>query len=289
MTTFLRLCTLACMFLAAPFSLHAQQLFFDDFEGGAMTRTENGVKWGGGAYTSIVSNFGRSGTRSLRFAFQAGDNSWAEQRFNLGKDYTDVTIEWYAYYPSGSDGMGPKFVHKNNASQGDNNKLIRLWKGNASDGTDGYSSFYVKVGASSDLSSSGSGNESVYGEYGTNGKGIGPGGSTGAGPVGKADPLITDAYRGRWVPFKYRVKTASSANNDGLMELWRDGVLLFRNSQMPIYPSGGTGNGFNIGYLLGWANSGFAQTTYVYIDDVRISSGATTQKTPNSPTSVTAE
>lgn len=277
-------CILA--FAATPIASRAQQLFFDDFEGGTMSKAENGVKWGSSAYTSIISGFGKSGSKSLRFQFLAGDNSWAEQRFNLGKDYTDITIEYYAYYPDGSDGRGVKFVHKSNPSMGDNNKFFRLWKGNTADGGEGYTQFYVKVGASTDLSSGTTGDESIYAEYGTNAQGVGQGGSCGCAEGGGTDNFITDAYRGRWVPFKIRVKTATSANNNGLMEVWRDGVLAFRASKMAIYPTGGVGNAFNVGYLLGWANSGFSQTTYVYVDDVKISAGATSSTVPSPPAAV---
>jgi hypothetical protein len=271
----------------ATLSAHGQQLFTDGFETANMTHAENSITWAGGAYTSITSAVARTGKYSLRFAYQAGSDSWTEQRFNLGKDYKELTVEWYAYYPNGIDGLGPRFIHRNNPAQGDNNKLIRLWKGDPADGADGYGTFYVKVGASSDLSSKVTGDESVYAEYGTYGGGVGQGGSTGNGPGANADPLISDAQRGRWVAMKYHAKVASAANNDGVIELWRDGIQLFSGTKMPMYPANGIGNAFNFGYLMGWANSGFDTTTYVYIDDVRIS--ASTIIAPVSPTSLTVQ
>ncbi len=40
-----------------------------------------------------------------------------------------------------------------------------------------------------------------------------------------------------------------------------------------MYPAQGDGNFFRNGYLMGWANTGFDATTFVYIDDFTISTG----------------
>ncbi len=268
----------------------AADLFTDSFESGNLSHTENSVKWESGAYTSVTTSVAHTGTHSLLFAYAAGDDSWAEQRFNLGKDYTEVYIEWYAYYPSGKEGnLGPRFAHSA-ASGPKNNKFLRIWKGDTSDGDEGYSKFYVKLGASTDLSASGTGDERIYGEYGTDGGGMGPNGPTGSGTyAGGGESFITDTYRGRWINMKVHVKVASAANNDGVIEIWRDGALISSVKNLAIYPSGGTGNALNVGYLMGWANAGFAQNTNMYIDDVRISTSGTAAATPSPPTSVSVQ
>jgi hypothetical protein len=95
------------------------------------------------------------------------------------------------------------------------------------------------------------------------------------------------------------VKAASSANNDGVIQIWRDGVQIVSATNLPTYPSGGAGNYYNFGYLLGWANAGFAQATNVYIDDVTFSTtsstansgggGSSTTAVPEPPASVTVQ
>ena len=280
----------SAMLVLAASSAGAQQIFFDDFESGGISHTENGVKWTSPAGTSVFNGFGKSGSRSLRFTFAAGDDSMAEQRFSLGKIYPELFIEWSVYYPSGLEGnLGPKFVHAG-SREGNNNKFLRLWKGDPSDGVNGYGRFSVKLGASTDVGGLVSGDEQIFGEYGTNGGGMGPGGPTGSGvEAGRNRNFLTNEFRGRWLNIKVHAKAATAANNDGVLEIWRDGALLFSVKNLPLYPTGGVGNGFDYGYILGWANSGFAQTSYAYIDDVRISTSSSSVKTPMPPIGVSAE
>ncbi len=251
-------------------------IFTDDFESGSLNHTENGIKWASGASTSIVSNFGNSGTHSLKFHYTggaAGSEAWAEQRFDLGKPYSELYLEWSAYYPTGSDGHGVKFVHRQQAPN--NNKLLRLWRGDKTDGNDGYSQYFSKSGLSTSANGIISGDEQIYGEYGDTLSGVGTNGSTGNGPSGGVfNTFLTDAQRGRWLAIKIHIKVASAANNDGVIEIWRDGVLLFSATNLITYPTDKTGLGYDFGYLMGFANAGFDQDTDMYIDDFRISTSS---------------
>ena len=275
----------------------AQAIFTDSFESGDMSHTQGGIKWASNANTLVYSGFGHSGTHCLKFAYPvgaAGNGSWAEQRFDLGANYPELYIEWYAFYPNGTEGLGPKFTHQ--AASPDNNKFLRLWSGNQSDGNNGYSDFYVKTGASTAID--GAGGEQIFAEYGENNAAVGPYGTTGTQPNYTYLGFITDSYLGRWLRMQVHVKVATSANNNGVIEIWRDGVALFSGTNLPTYPTGGTGNYYNFGYILGWANSGFTQATNVYIDDVSFSTtgfgsgsggGGTTTTVPEPPTSVSVQ
>jgi hypothetical protein len=272
----------------------AQQIFFDSFESGAKDHQENGVSWTSGTGVSVVKDFGHTGSNSLKFSFVgggAGEDAWAEQRFNLGRAYNEVVVEWYAYYPTGGDGKGVEFVHRRESPG--NNKFIRLWRGPKSDGNDGYSNFTLKAGASTDSSGT-SGDEMIFGEYGstpgeTNQTGVGPNGSDGNGAsAGSFNNFLTDSYRGRWMKIKVRVKASTARTAaDGIIELYRDDVLMSRASVLKMYPGDGAG-GFDFGYLMGWANSGFAQASSMYIDDVRISTSDTPVVRPSPPTGASA-
>jgi len=282
----------ACMLAAIASTAGAQQLFFDSFETGNKNHAENGVQWMSASAVSVVSGFGHTGNYCLKFSFAggaSGSDAWAEQRFSLGKPYNEVVVEWYAYYPSGTDGRGVKFVHR--AESPGNNKFIRLWRGDKSDQNDGYSSFTLKSGASTDSYGS-AGDEVIFGEYGTtpgatNQTGVGPNGSDGNGAsAGSFNGFLTDAQRGRWVKIKVRVKAASARTAaDGIIELWRDDVMLSRASVLKMFPGDGAG-GYDFGYIMGWANSGFAQATDMYIDDVRISTSDTPVIKPSPPAGV---
>lgn len=242
---------------------YAGVLFSDTFESGNLSHTENGFGWNGtnagsGDGLSVSTDIARSGTRSVKFTFgggPAGADAWSELRYILGKNMTDVYIQWYQYFPDGTEGLGPRWTHRSDGIS--NNKLFKLW-------ADKYTGYTVMTGIGSYPLSGG--NSNFFTDYGTNQTG-------GNGNFDKDIDRVglTNTLRGRWVKFQYHVKTASSANNDGVLQLWVDDVLTINNTDMNLYPLNGVGNYFRNGYFMGWSNSGFAQTTNTYVDDVTIS------------------
>jgi hypothetical protein len=270
--------------LAISQGARAEIVFQDDFESGNLSKSVGTAKWMSGAGTSVSTAIARSGSHSLRFLFRgASSDAWAEQRFYLGQEYKEVHVEWYAFYPMGFEGVGAKYLHRS-GGLGPNNKFIRLWKGDKSDGAMGYQRQYVKAGASSYRQGSDS-VESIGAEYGSDSA------ATGRYNLPSLSAAITDSERGRWLKFRFVAKAASASGvNDGVIELYRDDVLAFRSTTVPLYASNGTVPAFEYGYLLGAANSGFDVDTSVYIDDVTISSGATgPTKTPSSPSELVVQ
>jgi hypothetical protein len=241
--------------------------FEDDFETCSLRKSANarGFQWrdsqGHPGESPVVSReLARSGRCSLKFTFlpgPAGDDAWSEQRFRLGKKMSEIYLQWYQYYPSGREEpfVGPRFHHRDDTGP-DNNKYLRLWD-------EDYGQYRVKLGFST--MPIGNGDSKLITEFGTNRKGVGPRRS-------HFDPrAISDARRGRWLKIQVHVRLATAANNDGVIEMWVDGVKTISNQRLPIYPSGGVGNYLRHGYLMGWANSGFAATGVTFIDDVIIS------------------
>lgn len=238
-------------------------IFQDDFESGNLSRTSPDFRWGAsngepGATPRVATDIARSGSNSLKFIYlgnpNLADDAWSEQRFLFPNPLTEVYLEWYQFFPMGTEGVGPKFVYRN-ADGSDNNKFAVMWD-------EDYNNY--KIFASFEMEINSGPDPKVVTKYGKTGTGVGNFGS------GQWMPGITDAYRGRWVRFMMRVKAATAANNDGVIELWADGVKVVSNTTLPLYPTGGVGNYLRNGYLMGWANTGFDQTTYVYIDDVRL-------------------
>lgn len=274
-----------------PFSANADRLFSDGFELGTLSYAENGVRWAGGNKSSVTSEVVRTGSYSLKLNFPGaplGADASAEQRFSLGKDYTEVHAEWYAYYAAAPTNYTARYLHRTDAGA-NNNKFFRLWKGDTSDGNGGYTKFYLKVGASTEPEPSG--DSSLYGEYGTDALGVGIRGPSGAGASGgKAASVINDTVRGRWVKFAYHAKASSAQGvNDGIIEVFRDDQVLFSARNLLLYSSTGP-SAFNSGYFLGWANSGFSETTAIYIDDVVIStSPPIVRSVPKAPDPVTVQ
>jgi hypothetical protein len=243
--------------------------FSDDLEQGHLGAATSGFGWGeamgggNGAEKPVVSaDIAHSGRYSLEFTFLGGgvgDDAWSEQRFRFGKLLSEVYMRWYQYFPTGTEqpSVGPKFVHRNDDGP-DNNKFLKVWD-------DDYSKYKLSTGFSTNPTSTANGNSVIITEYGNNGRGVGPFGSQFDGNG------ITDARRGRWVRFDVHIKTATAANNDGVIELWVDGVKTINNTTLPMYPDGGVGNYLRNGYIMGWANSGFTLTSKTYIDDLAIS------------------
>lgn len=252
-------------------------IFQDDFATGNLTHVDSttGVKWASSANTSVLSQNPYPGKSfSLRYVF-AGNASpgqaTAEQRFDLVNPYTELQFDYDLYFPNGSEGFGSAAYTVRANGTSTNNKFLRVWRGVRTDGNDGYNTFYTKWGGSLDRSASGAAR--MYNEYGKNLGGVGEfGANTGTEPdAGNTDPFIRNSDLGTWVHITVHIKCASAANNDGVLTVYRNGVIMNNATNLPQYPSGGAAqNGCDFGYILGFADSGFTSTTYVYLANVVI-------------------
>ena len=107
----------------------AGSIFADSFESGDISHSENGFWWQVGKNTNVTTAIAHTGKYSLRFKYPAvarGSDSWAEQRFDLGNTYPEVWIQFYIYFPNGTEGIGPKYVQRTDTGP-NNDKFIRLW------------------------------------------------------------------------------------------------------------------------------------------------------------------
>jgi hypothetical protein len=90
---------------------------------------------------------------------------------------------------------------------------------------------------------------------------------------------ITQNDFGKWMTITIHAKKASIANNDGIYELWKKDWEGAQTKLIDIpdgpwwhtKPDGTDGTGFQYGYLLGWANSGWNEDTTLYIDNIEFS------------------
>lgn len=210
----------------------------------------SGMSWQGGVRTSISTALARTGTRSMRMLFQAapsGVDSFAEQRFLIGRKVRKFGVRFSVYMLDGTEGLGARYFHRDDAGP-DNNKIIRLWNEPYGGGE--------TVGAS--VQPLGNGDSSLIFEYSRDGQSIG---NYGLGPV----PMITNATRGRWVDFAAYFAMATGPDaNDGVGIIMWDGRPIFVHRKLDIYST----LDWDAGYLLGWANSGFLFDTPVFVDYV---------------------
>lgn len=234
-------------------------LFFDDFTTKNLKTSMNGISWSGSNAGSgdkppvVTMENPYNGKPSLKFTFGGGgpdDDAWCEQRIKFQTPLTELWVAFMLYCPSGAEtvNVGPKWVHRR-APGPNNNKFFHIWSGN-------YQTAPTKMAVGSWTDGA---RDIYYPNYGSNQiNGVGQFGLPQA-------PPRPDTVLGRWVPIQLHFKCASAANNDGIIQMWDDGVLVLDNTNVPAYPKDGISNAFTEGYLMGWMNSGFDVETYCYI------------------------
>ncbi len=276
LNTFYNALLFACMLFAVQATASAQIIFQDDFESGDLSRTQNGAGWDSGAYTSVSSANPRTGSYSLEFNFAGvpdGQDSWAEQRFNLGGNYPEVWVKYDLFIPS-------NYYQRNQGGSSSNNKLfVHLW----TDTTNGVASY--------------GGTDGIAGgfEVWSSGDGFG---NVSFHPIRPEMGHIMDVKRntrgieaadlGNWIEIVIQVRAGTTGSTafaqGGAVNVWKTSangttrliysleptsVNLDAWQQTISFLSSPDGrNYFNRGYLLGWANSGFLQNTRLYIDNV---------------------
>jgi hypothetical protein len=187
---------------------------------------------------------------------------------------TEVWIEYWFYLPANFYHRKPTSCSSNAANQ----KFIRVW--GPTEGS--YGSNDPKAGASFDPIRDASGNyngeSKLYMQWGD--KGALAGGTSNTMFAGQEagsnwGPAFTRDGRGRsqqvgtWVRIRMHFKLASSLTaSDGEIELWVDDVKVVSLTGRDWH--GSAGNWLSSGYLMGWANSSYAQTTEFFIDDFRV-------------------
>lgn len=244
--------------LATPISYSAP-LFVDSFESGSLSATNaDGFRWGGTNKTGIVNSsatvFGanlfsgtgwtaKTGAHSLRFQYPA-TNYMSEQRFSLGRHYTEIWIGYWIRVPL------------NFTQGGGNNKFAAFWT-NVYDG-------------------SGDVTWQMRPTSGGNAKLVVQDGGTTQYEVDAATNFINvSTDRGRWmqVAIRMRPATASGANN-GIIEFYRrwsnesSYTRLYSKTTARFYEGG---QGIHEGYLMGWANAPYSVDTEWLLDDFTVS------------------
>ncbi|MFW6090069.1 MAG: hypothetical protein ACODAB_09970 [Gemmatimonadota bacterium] len=238
--------------------------FADDFATGDTSRSEGGFSWSRSSFP-VSSSFGHGDDHALRFSFgpdASGEDSSAELRFRLGHELQELWIELHIYYPDGTEGIGSaRYVHRDDVSS-DNNKFIRLWQGD-------YSGARPKLGASTRPSPEelGDGDSHLHNELNPIGSSMGGHGSGAAPWVTDADP--DTCRRGEWARVRMHFRVADVGMDNGVSEWWIDDTQVYSRHDLSSAAASEADNHIDRGYLLGWANSGFAEETHIFIDDVR--------------------
>ena len=283
---FLKIFILFCL----PFNhALAGEIYSTGFESGSLAAgqtQQNGFSWGVGKNTSVSKENPKSGSYSLKFTFPAtvlGKDSDSEQKFNLGGKYTDLWIKYDLYIPS-------NYYHRKD-NPANNKGVFHIWGGSYNPpGAEG-----PKLGPQFYPTGSDGGSElNMFAKAYIQDKIVLNKVWTCADCTeGKSSQGIVPDDKGHWMTITAHVKYASITNNDGICEVWKTNwrgstIKLINIHDGPWYSTQPTSTaparGFDTGYLLGWANSGFDKETIFYIDNIKFS---TTPLVTNSSAPIT--
>ena len=246
----------AVVVVTAALSTTDDLIFYDSFESGDLSHTANGLRWGVGKRSRVVSGTATDGSRSLRVAYDAnplGKDGWAEQPLTL-PDLTEIYVEFDWLVPD-------NFRHRYDGGSS-NNKLFRAWQTHSgtlsvtweytrSAGTD----FVSHLRTASGNSDTRMANRELVGGRGK--------------PfISKDGPVVP----GKWVTLGFAIKTASGlGRRDGFYRLYVDGVKTAWVEDYELWNRGGLPVTTLTGlYLMGWANSGFTEPTNFHIDNFKV-------------------
>ena len=228
-----------------------ESLFFDDFEAGDLSKTENNIYYGASTSTEVSSEMKKDGTYSLKFSYSGvpgGEDSFAEQRMSY-PNTEELWIKYDLYIPA-------NYYHRKE-SGASNNKFLAVYKNE-------YTQPGFQVNWSLSPNETGGSNLTLH-RYrnGEEQSTISPSGGIG-------DNFLTENDHGKWINITARVKAPGSEGaTDGIMQMWKDGILVCDETELDMF--GGVGENFmNELYLLGWSNSGFTENTNFYIDNLRL-------------------
>ena len=263
------LLAIAALLALTPLA-HAGTLFQDDFESGALNKSQSGATWGNSVNTSVTTTNPKDGGYALQFDYETTQNgiyAWTEQRFKLGTAHTDLWFSYDLYVPS-------NYYHRELSGQANNNKFLAIYR-------NPYTTPGFQINFSLEPNGSGGSDLTIHSYDNGREQGIlHP--STGKN-------FITSSDLGRWMHLVAHVKVpTSSGSGDGVLQMWKDGTAVANFTNVTDY--GGSGQNYiDEGYILGWANSGFAQHTVFQVDNFQVSDspiGVSQTVPPAAPTGV---
>ncbi len=234
--------------------------FFTETFAGGQRNNANGFQWLGDIEPVVVTNFGRSDSNSLRFTFNANGvdtPSFSEERFDIGRYLSEVAVEYWIHVPS-------NWEHRN-TSYPPNNKWFFLWR-DPDDYTQEARDWQVAVEwwRTNDTES--------WGRFMSNAPDQGFLSNQLPPPndppfIGASAPIKP----GQWNRFRFYVKASSSRGaSDGIYKVWANDVQMVNltNKQLHNPSTEPVGAVLRSGYLMGYMNSGFDETTIFHIDDL---------------------
>lgn len=207
----------------------------------------------------VSSDLSRSGSNSLKFPVHGPSTQYNnEARWSMGRQVAEVWIEYYLYYPDGTEGIAGvgKYEHGEDPTSSDNDKFIRIFG-------DSYSDLYAKTGASTVPLNSGR-DEALGFDYEWDGT---VNTETIVQAPGHVNPWVDISWLAQWVQVRVYARFDDGSGN-GEFKVWRNGEL-----GMHVYnrqhASESHVDFWDRGYFFGSANSGAPRQSAIYMDDLK--------------------
>lgn len=253
--------------LFAASAASAGVIFQDDFRSGDLSKKLNGVNFwtnnsssyvqpsATGPSTITVKPETTPGDYSVR-ALYAGTPNLAEDarpelRFKLGKQYSELWISFRLYVPK-------NYFHRVPIGSG-NNKFLILYGPSTGDNEVTNSVHYIDF----EEWPTADGGGSVEMQWKRMSQQMGWIKAPKTWGIGEPED------RGRWHNYVFHYKMATSARNDGVVQVWKNGNLVHNVTNLDNYNPGY--NYFEWGYIFGASNSGFNTDTELRLDDITFS------------------
>lgn len=256
------------IFLLIPCLSWGATYLSDSFESGNLTSSEGIGSWTGFEYRSgdagaLSTDMAHTGTYSAKFTFTGNasleDDAQSQLVFNFGQNIQEFWLQYYVFFPSNYD------IRATGGS--DNTKLFVIWG-------DSYSTDPLAMGMEMENDER-AGFKAYVAGY--------PAALSCAGLFGYVPGglrwTLESGDKNKWIKFKFHVKRDSGAG-DGMFEMWVDDVKEIELLNQSFAGAPCSPNYWRHGYLMGWSNSGFTETTNVYIDDVVIADADPGDETP---------
>ncbi len=280
----------SCLYLSlTAASASANLLFEDDFATGDLSKANSYFRWGrsgavarsGEGSDRIVRVTGPNGSavNAIRFEYMGlntsarqDDKYWKEERFHLTNSLSESRNEsgagstaypevWISYWLRVPD----NYAHGPN-SPSNNKGFVTLWK----------NQYMGPVGSAIDWWHTGSGRSRIGAWIGENG--VNPGNLDEPSFI-RADHRVgtsRQAYaflpteNGKWVHVAVGMRISSNGTSrNGFIQVYKNGERVIAWENLNNWNSNASLQGYDRGYLLGWHNSGYTQTTTFYLTGVR--------------------
>jgi len=239
-------------------------LFADGFEAGYAPK-QNNAGWTNTTPVNVTvsTDVAHGGTHSLRFSFPGKvdcNDASAQQAFTLGRQMTEVWMEYYVYFPAGGEGGSARYYHRSQPGCKDtstNNKFFTVYGPNYSgETTMSLQTWTTAVSVPGDTRVN-----TAYSKAGRNGIWF---------YSANDDPFVSAPDLGHWMQIRVHLRLASFGQSNGVIEVWKNGGRILTSTTLDWYDSTNSANYMTQGYLMGWSNSGFTQMTNIYLDDFKI-------------------